>query len=128
MNARYATDEGWADLRAAVPSFAHHWQSFMAAPSYDPGLPSVNIEELATHLVQTQNTVEYNDLAEALERLFAEYPADASGMVLTIGFLETLISTAEEAALPLQSFHAPLGPLSRRAWEHAFAYTRGAAS
>ena len=41
MNAQYSTDEGWADLRAAVPSFAHHWQSFMAVPSYDPGFPSV---------------------------------------------------------------------------------------
>ena len=89
--------------------------------------PQCQIEELAIHLVETQNTAEYDDLAEALERLFAEYPADASDMVLTIGLLETLISTAEEATLLLQPFHAPLGPLSRRAWEHAFAYTHGGA-
>ena len=128
---RKLTDEDWAVIRAAVPSFAETWLAITQDSSYDRTLPFVSIHELARHIVRRvirEYPEELQSLSDTLEYEFTvaalDDREDYAGL-LRVGLLEGLIETADEIGLPLTRVGPLLrGPRTRGHWEAGVAYKR----
>ena len=119
------TDESWAPLREALPSFDQRWREYVARSDYDPSDAGVNAIEFELYL----NDVLRADLdavapvLAAMERLYSG-AHQALRNLLTIGVLEHLINAAEEAGIDLRRLALMLpGPETRAAWREALAWT-----
>jgi len=125
------SDEDWAAIRAAVPSFAERWRAITEESTYDGTLTFVTIHELATHVVENvicERPEELQSLAEALEYEFtvaALHDRERYAGLLRVGFLEGLIEAADEIGMPLTRL-VPLlrGSRTREHWHAAVAYKR----
>src|SRR5690349_17747179 len=111
------SDEDWAAIRAAVPSFAQTWLVFTQDSGYDQTLPFVSIHELATHIVERvirEHPEELQPLADALEYEFtvaALHDREKYAGLLRVGLLEGLIEASDKIGMPLTR----LTPLLRSA-------------
>ena len=131
MEDHHHTDDDWAVVRDAVPSFAAAWAAFVADGSYDPSLPYCNVHEFTRHVVENvvrQRPEELAALADVLEveltKAMLRDDEDYAGF-LTVGVLEGLIEAADECGMPLTRL-VPLlrGARTRRHWEEAIAWKR----
>ncbi|HKW09402.1 MAG TPA: hypothetical protein VJO33_03420 [Gemmatimonadaceae bacterium] len=125
------SDEDWAAIRAAVPSFADAWRAITQDSTYDGTLPFVAIHELARHVVEKtlrEHPEEIERLADTLEYEFtvaALNDREGYAGLLRVGLLEGLIEAADAVGLPLTRL-VPLlrGTRTREQWYSAVAYKR----
>ncbi|MFN2565127.1 MAG: hypothetical protein ABR499_08990 [Gemmatimonadaceae bacterium] len=128
---RELTDDDWAALREAVPSFGERWAEIVAESHYEPDLPYVTLHDFAEFIVVTalrDHADEVEDLADTLEALYtrAAITDDESlADLLTIGLLEGLIEAADEHGIPLTRLKPLLhGNRTREHWDRAFTYQK----
>jgi hypothetical protein len=123
------TDDDWAPLRAAMPSFAERWRAFVAQPWYESD-PSYDVAELARHLVDEAaagRTTELPDFFAALDVLLAG-ASDELYDLATIGLLEDLVHEADRQGVKLTLFErAAKGSHARKAWSAVVKFLRGEA-
>jgi hypothetical protein len=123
------TDDDWAPLRAAVPSFTERWRAFVAQPWYESD-PSYDVAELARHLVDEAaagRTTELPDFFSALDVLLAR-ASDELYDLATIGLLEDLVHEADRQGVKLTLFErAAKGSHARKAWIAVVKFLRGEA-
>jgi hypothetical protein len=123
------TDDDWAPLRTAVPSFTERWRAFVAQPWYEPD-PSYAVAELAQHLadeVAAGRTSELPDFFAALDALLAG-ASDELYDLATIGLLEDLVHEADRRGVKLTIFErAAKGSHARTAWTAVVKFIRGEA-
>jgi hypothetical protein len=123
------TDDDWAPLRAAMPSFAERWRAFVAQPWYESD-PSYDVAELARHLVDEAaagRTTELPDFFAALDVLLAD-ASDELYDLATIGLLEDLVHEADRQGVTLTLFErAAKGSHARKAWSAVVKFLRGEA-
>jgi hypothetical protein len=123
------TDDDWAPLRAAMPSFAERWRAFVAQPWYESD-PSYDVAELARHLVDEAaagRTTELPDFFAALDVLLAG-ASDELYDLATIGLLEDLVHEADRQGVTLTLFErAAKGSHARKAWSAVVKFLRGEA-
>jgi hypothetical protein len=133
------SDSSRAHLLHSVPSFVPKWEERCADQAeYEARFPEArwNAEEyshefrtqLAWHLGERVAEGELHEVEwffAALEALY-QVADDDLDSELTVGLLEDLIHSVEmEGAADASILHAiPKGPLTREAWEAAYAYTR----
>ena len=121
------SDDDWAPLRAAVPSFAERWQTFVAQPWYEDD-PSYGVSELARHLVDeaaARRTSELSSFFAALDDLLA-VASDELYDLATIGLLEDIVHEADRQAIALGPFErAAKGAHARKAWSTIVKFIRG---
>jgi len=119
------TDDAWAPLRDAMPSFAAHWSAFTSRSNYDPLYAGQNAIEFEFHLeeVLRADPESFRPLLVVMERLYLT--ADSSLRdLMTIKVLETLTKHAEEVGVDLRRIARMLpGPETRAAWREALAWT-----
>jgi hypothetical protein len=112
------TDDDWEPLRAAVPSFAERWRTFVAQPWYEPD-PPYAVSELARHLVDEAaagRTGELPDFFQALDALLAGASDELYDLV-TIGLLEDVVHEADGRGVKLTPFErAAKGSRAKKAW------------
>jgi hypothetical protein len=123
------TDDDWAPLRAAMPSFAERWRAFVAQPWYESD-PSYDVAELARNLVDEAaagRTTELPDFFAALDVLLAG-ASDELYDLATIGLLEDLVHEADRQGVTLTLFErAAKGSHARKAWSAVVKFLRGEA-
>jgi hypothetical protein len=123
------TDDDWAPLRAAVPSFTERWRAFVAQPWYEPD-PSYAVAELAQHLVDEAaagRTSELPDFFSALD-VFLAGASDELYDLATIGLLEDVVHEADRRGVKLTPFdRAAKGSHARKAWTAVVRFIRGEA-
>jgi hypothetical protein len=123
------TDDDWAPLRSAMPSFAERWRAFVAQPWYESD-PSYDVAELARHLVDEAaagRTTELPDFFAALDVLLAG-ASDELYDLATIGLLEDLVHEADRQGVTLTLFErAAKGSHARKAWSAVVKFIRGEA-
>jgi hypothetical protein len=123
------TDDDWAPLRSAMPSFAERWRAFVAQPWYESD-PSYDVAELARHLVDEAaagRTTELPDFFAALDVLLAG-ASDELYDLATIGLLEDLVHEADRQGVKLTLFErAAKGSHARKAWSAVVKFLRGEA-
>jgi hypothetical protein len=123
------TDDDWAPLRAAVPSFTERWRAFVAQPWYESD-PSYDVAELARHLVDEAaagRTSELPDFFSALD-VFLAGASDELYDLATIGLLEDLVHEADRQGVKLTLFErAAKGSHARKAWIAVVKFLRGEA-
>jgi hypothetical protein len=123
------TDDDWAPLRSAMPSFAERWRAFVAQPWYESD-PSYDVAELARHLVDEAaagRTTELPDFFAALDVLLAG-ASDELYDLATIGLLEDLVHEADRQGVKLTLFErAAKGSHARKAWIAVVKFLRGEA-
>lgn len=121
------SDDLWAPLRAAVPSFAERWRAFASSPWYEADA-SFGVSELARHMVDEVAANRVGEVAPffaALEDLLAVADEELYN-VLTIGLLEDLVHEADRRGISLAVFDkADRGAASEAAWVAVLAFTRG---
>ena len=121
------TDDDWAPLRAAVPSFAERWLAFVAQPWYEPD-PSYAVSELARHLVDEAVAGRSGELPgffTALDELLAG-ASDELYDLATIGLLEDIVHEADRQGVKLTPFErAAKGSHARKAWAAVVKFIRG---
>jgi hypothetical protein len=121
------SDADWEPLRAAVPSFAERWRTFVAQPWYEDD-PTFDVSELARHLVDeaaARRTTELPAFFAALDQLLADAPDELYDL-LTIGLLEDIVHEADGRALALTAFdRAAKGTHARKAWSSVVKFIRG---
>lgn len=121
------TDDDWAPLRAAVPSFAERWQAFVAQPWYESD-PPYAVSELARHLVDEAaagRTTELPDFFHALDDLLAGASDELCDLV-TIGLLEDVVHEADGRGVKLTTFErAAKGSHAKKAWTAVVKFLRG---
>lgn len=131
------SDLQYADLLAAVPSFAPKWAARQAAHrEYVERFPEEALSprdaaveflgQLAWHVGEAvargEHPEELPRLFAALERLYAGADEDL-WQQLTIGFLESVIYTAERGGGDTASLAAhTAGPETAHAWRAAYEY------
>jgi len=110
--------------------YAPIWREVVGDSSYEPNLAYCTIEDFAKFVV-SEMVVAHHDLTEigwALERLYTEAMVrDDESMegLLTVGFLENMISAADELGLELTRIEPLLvGARTRAAWAEAIAWQR----
>ena len=120
------SDDDWAPLRAAVPSFAARWNDFVAQPWYEPD-PSFSVSELARHLVAEAaagRTTELPTFFTAVDDMLA-HASDELCDLVTIGLLEDIVHEADAHGISLTAFdHAARGDRARQAWRAVVAFIR----
>lgn len=125
------SDDDWAVIRAAVPSFAAKWLAITQESTYDATLPFVSIHELAEHVVEKvilEHPEDIDSLADTLEYEFTlaslRSRDDYVGL-LPVGLLEGLIEVADDVGMPLTRI-VPLlrGTRTREQWNAAIAWKR----
>jgi hypothetical protein len=125
------SDDDWAVIRTAVPSFAAEWLAITHGYSYDAKLPFISIHELAKHIVERvvrEHPEEIESLADTLEYEFTLASLrgrdDYVGL-LRVGLLEGLIEVADDVGMPLTRI-VPLlrGTRTREQWNAAIAWKR----
>ena len=121
------SDADWEPLRAAVPSFAERWRTFVAEPWYEDD-PSFDVSELARHLVdeaEARRTAELPAFFAALDLLLAD-ASDELYDLATIGLLEDIVHEADRRAVALAPFdRAVKGAHARKAWSAVVKFIRG---
>ena len=121
------SDDDWEPLRAAVPSFAERWRTFVAQPWYEDD-PSYGVSELARHLVDEAaagRTRELPAFFTALDTLLAD-ARDELYDLATIGLLEDVVHEADAQGVALAPFErAAKGPHARKAWAAVVRFIRG---
>jgi hypothetical protein len=121
------SDDDWEPLRAAVPSFAERWRTFVAQPWYEDD-PSYGVSELARHLVDeaaASRTRELPAFFTALDALLAD-ARDELYDLATIGLLEDVVHEADAQGVALAPFErAAKGPHARKAWAAVVKFIRG---
>lgn len=112
------SDDVWAPLRAAVPSFAERWREHVGQSWYDDDA-SYGVSLLARHIVDELAAGREGELAPffaALDALLADADEDLYNL-LTIGLLEDLVHAAEAQGVALRAFErAVQGAHARAAW------------
>ena len=112
------SDDVWAPLRAAVPSFAERWNEHVAQPWYEDDA-SYGVSLLARHLVDEVAEGREGELTPffaALDALLADAGEDLYNL-LTIGLLEDLVHAARARDVPLAPFERAIqGDRARAAW------------
>jgi len=128
MERRQLTDDDWAPLRDAAPAFGPIWARTIAERFYDPSIPSLRnfADFVVGELLVCHEDV--TNLAAALENLYADAAASddvALRELLTVSFLEGMISEADDLGVPL-TWVQPLlvGPRTCECWSEAVAYKR----
>ena len=121
------SDDSWAPLREAVPSFAAQWASTIAQTSYDPAMGYANAIDFVVHMLALMQSGKHPDEQErffaALERSLAAGSENVREF-LTIAFLEHLASEAEERPIDLRAIQRRFaGPATQQAWLAALAWT-----
>jgi len=121
------SDDTWAPLREAVPSFAAQWASTIAQSWYDPTLGSANAYDLVVHMLALIQSGNHPDEQErffaALEQALAAGSENVREF-LTIAFLEHFASEAEYRPIDFRAIQRRFaGPATRRAWLAALAWT-----
>ncbi len=130
MEERELTDDDWAALRSVVPAYAPVWDDVVAESSYDPTLPFCTLQEFAGFVVRELVLPRHDltELGETLEALYTQAMIrddESLEGLLTVGFLENLISEADELGLDLTRIEPILvGPRTRDAWDRAIAWER----
>jgi len=123
------TDDDWAPLRTAVPSFTERWRAFVAQPWYESD-PSYDVAELAKHLVDEAaagRTAELPEFFSALDALLAG-AGDELYDLATIGLLEDVVHEADRRGVKLTQFErAAKGSHARKAWTAVVKFIRGEA-
>jgi hypothetical protein len=121
------TDDDWAPLRAAVPSFAEPWRAFVAQPWYESD-PPYAVSELARHLVNEAaagRTSELPTFFAALDELLARANDELYDLA-TIGLLEDVVHEADRRKIKLAPFdRAAKGAHARTAWSAVVKFIRG---
>ena len=121
------TDDDWAPLRTAVPSFAERWRAFVAQPWYEPD-PSYAVSELARHLVEEVSAGRAGELPDffaALDALLGG-ASDELYDLATIGLLEDIVHEADRQGVKLAPFErAAKGSHARKAWTAVVKFIRG---
>ena len=121
------TDEDWEPLRAAVPSFAERWRTFVAQPWYESD-PTYAVSELARHLVDEAaagRTGELPDFFHALDVLLTGASDELCDLV-TIGLLEDVVHEADDRGVKLTTFErAAKGGHAKKAWTGVVKFMRG---
>lgn len=125
MKSEQLTDRAWASLRRATPAFRGWWRRYKDA-TYDPTIPYVGISELARYVALAFRSREpvgrLRPLFTAVERLLRRGSPGVQALV-TIGFLERLMSEEEEESFDLRRVYSMLGgDRSRDAWRRAAAW------
>jgi hypothetical protein len=120
------SNDVWAPLRAAVPSFAERWREHVTQPWYEDDA-SYGVSLLARHLVDEVT----NGRVTELPRFFTELDtllADADETLynlLTIGLLEDLVHDADARGVELAPFERAIrGQSARSAWDAVIAFLR----
>jgi hypothetical protein len=121
------SDDTWAPLREAVPSFAAQWASTIAQSWYDPTLGSANAYDLVVHMLALIQSGNHPDEQErffaALEQALAAGSENVREF-LTIAFLEHFASEGEQRSIDLRAIQRRFaGPATRGAWLAALAWT-----
>jgi len=121
------SDDSWAPLREAVPSFAAQWASTIAQSWYDPTLGSANAYDLVVHMLALIQSGNHPDEQErffaALEQALAAGSENVREF-LTIAFLEHFASEGEQRSIDLRAIQRRFaGPATRGAWLAALAWT-----
>ena len=123
------TDEFWAPLRDAVPSFATDWDRFRQSAGYDVEAPGFNLTRLTRHLAQRVRDGERDELAwfgAALERIVGSVIGNDDLLTfLRLDVLESLIMYAEEFDVAMSVIYAALGPRTREQWPPAYRWMTG---
>ena len=121
------SDDDWEPLRAAVPSFAERWRTFVSQPWYEDD-PSYDVSELARHLVEeaaARRTSELPAFFAALDGLLAG-ASDELYDLATIGLLEDVVHEADRQGVALTPFErAAKGAHARKAWSAIVKFLRG---
>jgi hypothetical protein len=120
------SDDDWEPLRAAVPSFAERWRTFVAQPWYEDD-PSYDVSELARHLVDeaaARRTSELPAFFAALDDLLS-IASDELYDLATIGLLEDVVHEADRQGVTLAPFErAAKGVHARKAWSAIVRFIR----
>jgi hypothetical protein len=123
------TDDDWAPLREAVPSFAERWRAFVALPWYESD-PSYTVSELARHLVEEAAAGRAGELPgffTALDELLAG-ASDELYDLATIGLLEDVVHEADRQGVKLTPFErAAKGSHAKKAWTAVVNFVHGEA-
>lgn len=121
------SDADWDPLRAAVPSFAERWRTFVAQPWYEDD-PTYDVSELARHLVDeaaARRTGELPAFFAALDQLLADASEELYDLA-TIGLLEDIVHEADGRGVALAPFErAAKGVHARKAWSTVVKFIRG---
>lgn len=121
------TDDDWAPLRAAVPSFGERWRAFVELPWYESD-PSYAVSELAQHLVSEAaagRTSELPAFFTTLDEVLAS-ASDELYDLATIGLLEDIVHEADRQGVKLTLFErAAKGSHARKAWTAVVKFIRG---
>ena len=118
------SDDVWAPLRAAVPSFAGRWAEVVGQPWYESDA-SYGVSELARHLVEEASAGRVSELAPFFTTLdhFLTGASEELYDLLTIGLLEDVVHEAERRDVNLKPFAAAAtGAHARPAWEAVIAF------
>jgi hypothetical protein len=131
MTERELTDDDWAELRDAVPSFRERWAEIVGRSSYEPDLPYITIHDFAEFIALKalrDHPDEVEELADTLEAMYTRAAiTDDESLegLLTVGLLEGLIEAADEHGLPLTHLKPILRhERTRKHWDEAFAYQK----
>jgi hypothetical protein len=112
------SNDSWAPVRAAVPSFADSWSEHLRQPWYEDDA-SYGVSLLARHLVDEVAAGRESELPAvfaALAALLANAGEDLHNL-LTIGLLEDLVHAAEAKGVAPRAFEASIqGEHARAAW------------
>ena len=91
------TDDDWAPLRDAVPSYRDRWNEASAYDWHDPADPT-NVQELAHHLVQHSAVSRVEEMETFFDALGVLYDGAGDELydLLTVGLLEDIIHVAQD--------------------------------
>lgn len=121
------SDDVWAPLRAAVPSFAQPWREHTSQSWYEDDA-SYGVSVLARHLVIEAAAGHVSELPpffDALDVLLVDASEDIHNL-LTIGLLEDLVHEADARGLDLVPFERAIRRQhARAAWDAVIAFLRG---
>ena len=121
------TNDIWAPLRAAVPSFAEPWREHVSQSWYEDDA-SYGVSLLARHLVDEAAAGRVSELPRFFAGLDAQLDDADEELynLLTIGLLEDLVHAADAHGLELAPFERAIhGGRARSAWDAVIAFLRG---
>jgi hypothetical protein len=131
LGGRELTDDDWAPLREAVPSYRERWAEMVADSHYEPDLPYVTINDFAEFVALTvlrDHPDQVEDLVDTLEAMYTRAAItddEEIEALLTIGLLEGLIEASDEHGFSLTRVNPLLrGPRTRLQWDKALGYQK----
>ena len=118
------SDDLWAPLRAAVPSFAERWREHTEQPWYEDDA-SYGVSVLARHLVDEVAAGRHSELTAffaALDTVLTGADEELHNL-LTIGLLEDVVHEADARGVALAPFERAIdGEHARSAWNAVIAF------